>query len=146
MFAIIVCEEGVPLFVIRSRRSESDMEFLYNARRLQIYSIQKCVGFPKRYTFYVSQPLANAATWVYEFAKKGNSVYPLNQHEVQIRRDFFINAHAELQSMISQLEVAHELFGVEIDAMKNWMEMVEKEIRLVKAGMKSDRARYKDLS
>lgn len=132
--------------VIRSKRSESDMEFLYNARRLQIYSIQKCVGFPKRYTFYVSQPLANAATRVYEFVKKGNSVYPLNQHEVQIRRDFFINAHAELQSMISQLEVAQELFGVETDTMKNWMEMVEKEIRLVKAVMKSDRARYKDLS
>ena len=82
------------------------MEFLYNARKLEIYSMQKCIGFPKRYTFYISQPLANATVRVYEAVKKGNSVHPLNQHEVQVRRDFFINAYAELQSIVSQLEVA----------------------------------------
>ena len=81
------------------------MEFLATARKLEIYTIQKCVNFPKRYTFYVSQPLAAAATRIYEDVKRGNSIYPLNQHEVQIRRDYFLHANAELQSMISQLEV-----------------------------------------
>lgn len=131
--------------VIKSKRGESDMEFLYNARSLQIYSIQKVVSFPKRYTFYVSQPLANSATRIYEFLKKGNSIYPLNQHEVQMRRDFFLNAYAELQNLVSQIEVAHELFGIEANVMQMWMEMVEKEIRLVKAIMKKDRARYQEL-
>lgn len=92
--------------VIKSKRSTSDMEFLATARKLEIYTIQKCVNFPKRYTFYVSQPLAAAATRIYEDVKRGNSIYPLNQHEVQIRRDYFLHANAELQSMISQLEVA----------------------------------------
>lgn len=131
--------------VIKSKRGESDMEFLYNARSLQIYSIQKTVSFPKRYTFYVSQPLANSATRIYECLKKGNSIYPLNQHEVQMRRDLFLNAYAELQNLVSQIEVAHELFGIEANIMQLWMEMVEKEIRLVKAVMKKDRARYQDL-
>ena len=115
------------------------MEFLATARKLQIYTIQKCVNFPKRYTFYVSQPLANAATRIYEDVKRGNSIYPLNQHEVQMRRDFF------LQSMISQLEVAQELFGIEMETLKYWMDIVDTEIRLVKAVIKNDRARYKDL-
>lgn len=131
--------------VIKSKRGESDMEFLYNARSLQIYSIQKTVSFPKRYTFYVSQPLANSATRIYECLKKGNSIYPLNQHEVQMRRDLFLNAYAELQNLVSQIEVAHELFGIEANIMQLWMEMVEKEIRLVKAVMKKDRARYQEL-
>lgn len=131
--------------VIKSKRGESDMEFLYNARSLQIYSIQKAVGFPKRYTFYVSQPLANSATRIYEFLKKGNSIYPLNQREVQMRRDFFLNAYAELQNLVSQIEVAHELFGIEANIMQQWMEMVEKEIRLVKAVMKKDGVRYQEL-
>lgn len=74
-----------------------------------------------------------------------NSIYPLNKHEVQIRRDYLLRANAELQSLISQLEVAHELFGIDVDALKYWMELVEKEIRLVKALMKKDRARYKHL-
>ena len=114
------------------------MEFLATARKLEIYTIQKCVNFPKRYTFYVSQPLAAAATRIYEDVKRGNSIYPLNQHEVQIRRDYFLHANAELQSMISQLEVAQELFGIEMDTLKYWMDIVDTEL-------KSDRARYKDL-
>ena len=82
---------------------------------------------------------------IYEDVKRANSIYPLNQHEVQIRRDYFLHANAELQSMISQLEVAQELFGIEMDTLKYWMDIVDTEIRLVKAVLKSDRARYKDL-
>ena len=108
--------------VIKSKRSTSDMEFLATARKLEIYTIQKCVNFPKRYTFYVSQPLAAAATRIYEDVKRANSIYPLNQ-----------------------LEVAQELFGIEMDTLKYWMDIVDTEIRLVKAVLKSDRARYKDL-
>ena len=135
----------VPLAVIKSKRSTSEMEFLATARKLEIYTIQKCVGFPKRYTFYVSQPIANAATRIYEDVKRGNSIYPTNQHEAQMRRDFFLNAYAELQSMVSQLEVAQELFGIEPDTLKYWMEMVDAEMRLVRAVLKNDRARYKEL-
>ncbi len=131
--------------VIKSKRSVSEMEFIATARKLEMHTIRKCVNFPKRYTFYVSQPLAAASTRIYENVKKGNSIYPTNQHEVQMRRDYFLVAHAELQSMISQLEVAAELFGIDADAMKYWMELVDTEIRLVKAVLKNDRARYKDL-
>ncbi len=132
--------------VIKSKRSTSDMEFIANARKLQIYTIQKCVNFPKRYTFYVSQPIANASTRIYENVKRGNSIYPLNQHEVQMRRDCFIRANMELQSMISQLEVAQELFGIEMETLKYWMDIIDTEIRLIKAVMKADRERYKNLS
>lgn len=121
------------------------MEFLATARKLQIYTIQKCVNFPKRYTFYVSQPLANAATRVYEYVKCANSIYPLNQHEAQLRRDCFIKANAELNSIASQLEVAQELFGIDMETLMYWADMVNTEIRLVKAVMKNDRDRYKDL-
>lgn len=47
--------------------------------------------------------------------------------------------------MVSQIEVAHELFGLEADKVKFWMELVQKEIRLVKGAMKKDRERYKNL-
>ncbi len=131
--------------VIKSKRSTSDMEFLYNARKLQIHTIQKVVNFPKRYTFYVSQPIAACATRIHEYVKCGNSIYPLNQHEVQMRRDYFLRANAELNNLVSQLELANELFGIDMDAMKYWMDIVELEIRLVKAVLKADRQRYKDL-
>ena len=131
--------------VIKSKRDESEMEFIHTARQLQIHTIQKCVGFPKRYTFYVSQPIAESATRIHEYVKCANSIYPLNQHEVQLRRDYLLRANAELNSLVSQIEVANELFGIEGEKMKFWLDIVEKEIRLVKGTLKKDRERYKDL-
>ena len=131
--------------VIRSKRAESEMEFIHTARQLQIYTIQKCVGFPKRYTFYIAQPIANAATRVHELTKMANSVYPTNPHEVQLRRDYLLRANAELNSLVSQIEVAHELFGLESNVMKFWMDLVEKEIRLVNGTLKKDKERYKNI-
>ena len=61
--------ESSNMSVIKSNRSESEMEFIHTARQLQIYSIQKCVGFPKRYTFYVSQPIADMATKIHDYVK-----------------------------------------------------------------------------
>lgn len=131
--------------VIKSKRNTSEMEFIANARKLQIYTIKKCVNFPKRYTFYVSQPIANASTRIYEDVRRANSIYPVNQHEAQMRRDCFLRANAELYSLISQIEAAQELFGIDMDAMQNWIDIIDFEIRLVKAVMKSDRERYKNL-
>jgi len=114
--------------VLKSNRAESEMEFIHTARQLQIHTIQKCVSFPKRYTFYVGQPMAECATRIHEYVKCANSIYPLNQHEAQIRRDYLLRANAELHSLVSQIEVASELFGLEPDKMKFWMEIVEKEM------------------
>lgn len=110
--------------VIKSQRSNSPVEFIHTARELEIYTIKKAVGFPKRYTFYVSQPLASTATEIHKLVKMGNSVYPQNQHEVQIRRDYFLRALAELQALVSQIEVAAEIFPIEPNQMKIWMEMI----------------------
>lgn len=131
--------------VIRSQRTTSDMQFLATARALQLFTIRRCVAFPKRFTFYISQPIAAIGTRIYEDVKRGNSIYPTNQHEAQIRRDYFIHALAELQNMISQLEVASELFGIDSSVMKEWMGLVDSEIKLLKALQKSDKARYKEL-
>lgn len=121
------------------------MEFLHTARELEMYSIRKCVGFPKRFTFYLNQPIANIATRIYEDVKIANSIFPTNQHEAQIRRDYLMKANAELYNLISQIEVAHEIFGLEPNVMSYWSELIDKEIRLVKSLLKKDRERYKSL-
>lgn len=131
--------------VVRSKRGESEVEFLHTARELEMYSIRKCVNFPKRFTFYLSQPIASIATRIYENVKKANSIYPTNHHEAQMRRDYLLTANAELFNLVSQVEVAHEMFGLEPNVMAYWSEIIEKEVRLVKALMKKDKERYKNL-
>ena len=132
--------------VVKSKRATSEMEFIHTARELQIYSIRKCAGFPKRYTFYISQPIANIALSVYDDVIRANSIYPTNRHEAQLRRDHLLSALAELHSLVSQIEAAGEMFGIEANVMKYWMELVEKEMRLVKGALKRDMERYNNLS
>ena len=131
--------------VVKSKRAESDMEFLHTARELQIYTIRRCTGFPKRYTFYLSQPISNCATRIHEYVKCANSIYPTNQHEAQLRRDYLLKANAELNSLVSQAEVACEIFGMDPDSLAYWMDIIDREIRLVKGTMKKDKDRYKNL-
>ena len=72
-----------------------------------------------------------------------NSIFPTNEHEFQMRRDYFLRANAELNSLVSQIELANELFGLEANVMEHWMELVETEIRLVKAVMKKEKEKFK---
>ena len=72
--------------VIKSQRSTSPVEFINTARQLEIYTIQKAVGFPKRYTFYVSQPLANYVL-TFDFSKFFDRVSHALVEEI-VRKNF----------------------------------------------------------
>lgn len=80
--------------VIKSKRGESEMEFIHTARELEIYTIKKCIGFPKRYTFYLAKPISDSAVRIHTYSKMANSIYPTNQHEAQMRRDYLLRANA----------------------------------------------------
>ncbi len=132
--------------VIKSKRSDSQMEFLATARKLQAFTIHKCVNaVPKRYTFYIGTHLADSATAIYEWTKRGNSIYPLNPHEVQMRRDCFLKAYAELQSLVSQIELANEIIPFNPDVLAEWSSLINTELKMVKAVLKADRERYKNM-
>lgn len=132
--------------VLKSKRGESSLQFLDNARALEVYSIKRCMHFPKRATFYISQPIAALSQEVLNNVKAANSIYPRNQHEAQMRRDCFIRANNALQAMISQLDIAHEVVGdVSDHVWLTWMKYISDEAKLISGAMKSDQERYKNL-
>jgi hypothetical protein len=133
------------LSVPKYERGPSEAEFLYNARQLQIHTIKKCANFPKKYRFSISNPLELSARTIHGELKKGNSINPRNQHEFQMRRDYFLRANAELYDFVSQLEVAKEVIGFDDDALMFWASIVRQEIRLVKGLLESDKKRYRNL-
>ena len=130
----------------RSEREVSKMEFLYTARKLQIFTIQKCVNtIPKRYTFFIATHLTDSATAIYANVKRANSVYPLSRYEAQIRRNYFMKACVELQNMVSQVELAHEIIRFDEKILHQWSGLINWEIKLVSQIMKKDQERYKNL-
>ena len=135
---------GDYLSVPKHERGVSELEFIYNARQLQVHTIRKCASFPKKYRFSISNYLEQAARDIHGEVKRGNSMgIPRNQHEFQMRRDCFLRAHAHLYDFASQLEVAKEV--IDDKALFFWMEMIRQEIKLVKGVMESDKKRFKDL-
>lgn len=131
--------------VLLKNRHESEAQFIHTARDLEAKTRRRCVNAPKRYTFYGLQELWATARRIHSDVKQANSVFPANQHEVQIRRDFFIRARAELQDYISQLELLLEDGILTPTAAEELAGLVDQEERLVKAVMKSDRTRYAKL-
>ena len=89
--------------------------------------------------------IAAAAVQVYRGVKKGNSIYPTNQHEAQIRRDHMADALAELMNLVGLVEICEDLFGINKNSMAEWMELTDREERLIKGVMKADRTKYKTL-
>ncbi len=90
----------------------------------------------------MSQPLANISGRIHQYAKLGNSINPTNRTEAQMRISYFLKAKAETNNMVSQIELAAELF--EFDK-KEWMRLVYDEIKLLDGIIKHDRARYRRL-
>lgn len=53
----------------------------------------------------------------------------------------FLEAYAELQSLISQITTAYEMFPVEESVIVEWMRLIQQELGLLKSLMKSDKLR-----
>lgn len=128
--------------VIKGKRNQSSIEFLHTARTLQIHTIRKCAGMPKRYTFYLGQPIALCAGRIHQYAKIANSIYPTNAHEYQMRRDYLLKAYAETNNLVAQIETAAELIQLDERQLKYWMEIISNELRLLKGALRSDKERF----
>lgn len=128
--------------VIKSKRTESTMQFLETARELARFTKQQCINFPKRYTFFGGQRTYDCAYKMLENVKKGNSTFPRNTHEVQVRRDYFMAALAELNALCEYIDDARSTFPIKDTIMLQWLTMVTDEMRLIKAIMQKDKERY----
>lgn len=131
--------------VLKSKRGISSVQFIDTARSLQIYTIKQALKFPKRYTFFITQEVVKLSQSVYNNVKSANNVYVNNQHEFEIRRDYFIRANCDLQCLIAQLDIVKELFASEIkgNVWETWMNLIAEEAKLIAAVMRSDKERYK---
>lgn len=135
-----------PISVKKNDRNESGKQFLDTALKLRVYTLQNVIKLPKRYTFLTAQKLSDMSAYILDNIKFGNSLHPVNAIEVQDRRNAFIHARARLYSMVSEIEAVSEACGLPSTTMREWMALIELEIRLLSGIIKKDRETYKDLT
>ena len=88
--------------VYKSKRGKSSVQFVETARKLEEHTLEQCLKVPKRYTFLLTQRIMGLASEVYEDVVSANSIFPVNQHEAQLRRDHLTAANAALQALDRQ--------------------------------------------
>lgn len=70
-----------------------------------------CIKMPKRYTFFGLQQTVELAGSVMDNAKRANSVFAKNDHEKQIRIDYWIMARADLQALSTRIDRFTDAYG-----------------------------------
>lgn len=131
--------------VLKSNRGQSKMQFLETARELTEFTKTQCVKLPKRYTFFGVQRTWECADNIFANIKRGNSIYPTNPHEAQMRRDYFLIALADLHVLAAYIDDIKRRFPIKDTVIGLWVEMVTTEQKLLKSILEKDKERYSKL-
>ena len=138
--------------VYKSKRGDSAAQFVETARKLESYTLTQCLKIPKRYTFFLSTEIMRLASEVYNRVKSANSIFPSNQHEVQMRRDLLTEANNTLQCLNGKLGLLGDVlrknpenFKGLYKALETWGNYIVEEAKLISGVKKSDKQRFKNL-
>lgn len=139
--------------VYKSQRGKSALQYVETARKLYIHTITNCVKFPKRYTFYLSQPIAETAGKIDEHVRIAEAIRPTNEHEYSARRDELNAVLGLLNSLDDKLSLIYDIIRKQHDfsttykwapnAMLEWGRMINEERALITGVKKADRKREK---
>lgn len=135
--------------VVKSKRSESNIEFLNTAREVEIFYLKILAQKPKKYKAFLSDELIRLSADTYNNAKAANSIYPASADDAKLRRQYMLKAYCSNQMVISQTEVLYAVCQSDALSIKELEQIAHKLYdldKLLKAVIKKDKERYKDLN
>lgn len=138
--------------VLKSKRSESKMEFVEVARKLEAKVLSLCIRSPKRLTFFLTSEAMRLASAVHNEVRSANNTYPRNRHEAQLRRDHLTEGNNALMNLIPKLALLYDCLLENPDCQK-WCDgaiseiadLISQEKALIRATKKADADRYRHL-
>ena len=116
--------------VLKSKRAESRMEYVTNARTLMRYSMQKCLKLPKRYTFFIATDFVKTTQDIYK------STLDIEKHYGEEynawRRDKCKTTISLCQYLNTQIDIIKE-YALKLTDKQicYWLDIIEKEIKLL---------------
>nr|DAG62595.1 MAG TPA: hypothetical protein [Caudoviricetes sp.] len=130
--------------VYKSKRGVSTIQYVENARKLQVFTIRNCVKFPKRYTYILVQEIAHLAENIDTHVRVAESIMPTNLHEAQMKRDELTYPFGLLNSLDDKLQLMHEIVSDNPD-FKTEFNQNEKKIKTFRQWMDNGRFTIADV-
>ena len=94
---------------------------------------------PKRYKFVFAMPMIDLLLELFNNIVMANSIYPVNEHEAEIRRDCQTKAIGNCEQIIQLLQYLIETLPVDANKLVSITESIKKEIALLKNWRKANR-------
>lgn len=129
--------------VFARKRKETSMQFFVNALELQI-EITKFVMrekvLPKKWRYAIGYPLIGKVDELVDNITYANSIYPVNEEELRLRKHYQTMAICNCFQIQNKLIRAEKCVQtVKIEQMEKLIELIGKELELLKAWKKSSK-------
>ena len=95
--------------VLKSKRTESKMEFVNTANRIYTYTINFLSHLSARYSRILTQNVSSLASEIVSHAEKANSIYPSDGVRKEAREKHLLESRASLMALDVQLTLCYEI-------------------------------------
>lgn len=128
--------------VLLRNRSLSNLEFFKNACELRAEFtkvVMSTKNVPKSYKFIFAIPSTDLLKELMSNIIAANTIYPINEHEIQLRRDFQTAAICNCEQIFQTMEYMADTLPIDINKFKKTVELTLKEINLLKLWRKANK-------
>lgn len=151
--------------VLKNKRKESCAEFLNDAYKIYVQTIEFVSRLSARYSRIMASDISRTAFDVLRNVESANTIYPSNEHRVTMREKYLLAAKASLQSLDVALSVCYDVLiknpsgaftttaGKEVDSTnakrkldnmaQSLGELIDTEAKMITKVIKSDKERLK---
>lgn len=108
--------------VVKSKRTESDLEVVTKSIALSSYTIHICSNeknFPKRYRWCLTSKIVEHTIDICNNINKANSVFVSSYRDFQTRRQYQNIALASTYALLTMMDIAYSTFSIEDDRIEH---------------------------
>lgn len=129
--------------VVKSKRGIGKMLVVTRANELAVYTIRICSNeknFPKRYRWCITNKIVEAAVSINNCIVAANSIYVANgdTYALELRKQYQTKALSETYALLSMIDIAYRIFGIESDRVEFWVKLVCEVQALLRSWRKSE--------
>lgn len=134
--------------VLKNKRNQSQLEFYHTATIIRAELTRFVMNennVPKRWRPVFTFPMVDKLIQLFDCITAANTIYPQNEHEVEMRRNYQTEAIITVEQIIQLIQYMISTLPIDIDKLQSTTELLLKESALLKGWRKSDNTKYKNI-
>ncbi len=127
--------------VLKSKRGASELEFYHTAAEIRATAVRFVMNeniVPKRWRPVFTFPMVQRVNAMMDNITAANTIYPVNEHELEVRRDYQNLAIINVEQIMQYLQFMLETLDLNADKFQTLTELLVKEAQLLRGWRKAN--------